>query len=196
NPVLEALTAARNRRPNGFGGSSSGRTTDSDSVNLGSNPSPPANSEGAPFGAPSFFRVVKEVCGGKALPWQGDEDVGAPCSSPSFRARLPASSPASESGAINRLGALVRAHDEQVGGPSCEQANGDHSWNLVDRAFQGERIHDLEIVDIHYLIAIVRHDSFSIDRSSTEAHELARYIGASHRYHFDGQRKTPKHWHE
>ena len=38
-----------------FGGSSSGRTTDSDSVNLGSNPSPPANSK-ARFVAGPFLR--------------------------------------------------------------------------------------------------------------------------------------------
>src|SRR5580692_5090092 len=35
-----------------FGGSSSGRTTDSDSVYLGSNPSPPANNKGPPQGGP------------------------------------------------------------------------------------------------------------------------------------------------
>src|SRR5580698_9490471 len=35
-----------------FGGSSSGRTTDSDSVYLGSNPSPPAKNRGPPQGGP------------------------------------------------------------------------------------------------------------------------------------------------
>src|SRR6202034_2965233 len=40
--VLEALSCCRGIPPS-FGGSSSGRTTDSDSVYLGSNPSPPAN---------------------------------------------------------------------------------------------------------------------------------------------------------
>ena len=34
-----------------FGGSSNGRTADSDSAYLGSNPSPPANTPRAPFGA-------------------------------------------------------------------------------------------------------------------------------------------------
>ena len=37
--------ARRNPRNGSFGGSSSGRTTDSDSVNLGSNPSPPAKTK-------------------------------------------------------------------------------------------------------------------------------------------------------
>ena len=41
-----------------LGGSSSGRTTDSDSVNLGSNPSPPAKTKGPGFSGPFSFWLL------------------------------------------------------------------------------------------------------------------------------------------
>src|SRR5271154_5640794 len=49
------------KRSIGFGGSSSGRTTVSDTVYLGSNPSPPAK-QGPPLWA-LFFRVADEDVG-------------------------------------------------------------------------------------------------------------------------------------
>src|SRR5262249_45830297 len=62
-PVLEALESAPGVHPANagvvFGGSSSGRTTDSDSVYLGSNPSPPANEEGPSARTGPFFLAAR-----------------------------------------------------------------------------------------------------------------------------------------
>ena len=60
--VLQALSARARGARSRFGGSSSGRTTDSDSVNLGSNPSPPAT-------------YVRPAIGGPLRLWRGDQDA-------------------------------------------------------------------------------------------------------------------------
>src|SRR5580698_11324622 len=54
--VPSTPSAKGGRERSCFGGSSSGRTTDSDSVYLGSNPSPPAKNQGPPQGGPFSLR--------------------------------------------------------------------------------------------------------------------------------------------
>ena len=54
------------------GGSSSGRTTDSDSVNLGSNPSPPANIQARFVRALLFLNYLKIRCRRSVSAFGGD----------------------------------------------------------------------------------------------------------------------------
>src|SRR5690348_5183796 len=58
-----SIRSADALNPKGFGGSSNGRTTDSDSVYLGSNPSPPANTASGEVRGSPRARVTPRNCG-------------------------------------------------------------------------------------------------------------------------------------
>ena len=144
--VLEALTrlaaplggsvkVGRARAPAlrpGIGGSSSGRTSDSDSENLGSNPSPPANLQ-------LFPDARGEVRSGSAR----------------FR-RQRLEPPTPRSGPLLQHLHAARAADQQhVGRPVREDADRHDARDLVEARLQLERIRDLQIVHVEDVIAVV-----------------------------------------
>src|SRR5690606_33483811 len=53
-------------------------------------------------------------------------------------------------------------HD--IGAASCEQADADHAWNLVELGLQGNRIGDAQVVDVEHGVAVVGDHAFAPHR--------------------------------
>src|SRR3546814_4179375 len=68
----------------------------------------------------------------------------------------------------------LAAHDDHVGGTSCEQADADDPGDLVELAFEHQRLGDGQAVHVEDPVAVVGFHAFAPDRlragGSSEAH--------------------------
>src|SRR3546814_2769002 len=84
----------------------------------------------------------------------------------------------------------LAAHDDHVGGTSCEQADADDPGDLVELAFEHQRLGDGQAVHVEDPVAVVGFHAFAPDRlRAGGGHDRARDQAASHRDDLDWQRE-------
>ena len=92
--------------------------------------------------------------------------------------------------------AFSRAQQQQVSRACGEQAVGHDADDGVDLTLQFNRVGDLHVEYVNDDVAVVSHDAFAVNRVAAQLHQLAGYVAAGHRDHFNRQRKRPQHRHQ